>query len=903
MMFLNSKKVASKSFQTGTYCHAIKLIIAVIVMTFTALTPWMQAGENAPEKPVSGFNRQQEAILDAFFHMEQSEVTGRDRSALENLSRDRKYSFYAKPLLVRLEREEKKDAAKALKVVASILYTKKENNENFENDLKSFQEYLEISKANPGMVSPVLRMPDPQDFNLNYAWCAVEASRCLLSLGQYTDALNLVNAVGQKDTSFPRVMAADAAGDIFASQRKWDDACKWYSSALQFHAAWKKGAAQKPEEKEDGEKDKKDKKDTKDTFGDKGDNESGPSVWSFIEGTILTNIKLKLAEARRLAEMEASGPGYYLYREAQQAYSQRDFRYAIVIYDEIIASFEETVYGDAAKCYRIKSLLALAEIDPVELAKVEDRRMNALLESVSTRYDELKYPEIKTDEKAQKAAKKRRIEAIENDDKRVPWWPQKGDAKMMAQELVRLVNGDGKEAAPEDKQLPDEESDLSENTNTNTSSENESKNEEMSKKDKEKEFFTKPVEVEGKLVYEYDMFAETPAQKGLRRSSLVEEIPLGKKAFKEAVEQCDAFVADQKFGLYRGESMMDVAVYVLEEKLDLDDAVTRLRAATKWFQDVKEFDATIATFVLNEHVRKASAPPMALKKKDMWGNISWVGGNPSQIENRRTSTRYLPYQHMMAQTRLAFCLFVDGKKEEAIPLLDIILESDPTEREFQKTGWPNSYARFKAEFEADCLFATKEDLKHFKGKAKLAIMIADYYYELEQWGEAAKRYRRFAKEFGEKLDTTAEAYITLMLGFSESTMRSRDKALSYFQKFEGEEGKKYRKTPSWSRAMFVLFTFYQNKPETRPKAIKCLDDVRKYSNSDKDKQEAHLFQGIMCYSFGDFKEARKIFQDCIKKYKGTHAGRAASNFMKSIEKKEAEMEVEDKSKESNRSTS
>ena len=50
----------------------------------------------------------------------------------------------------------------------------------------------------------------------------------------------------------------------------------------------------------------------------------------------------------------------------------------------------------------------------------------------------------------------------------------------------------------------------------------------------------------------------------------LKKVPTGKKAAKCAVKQLNSFIAENEFGIYRGEAMQTLGDYYLETRLDLE---------------------------------------------------------------------------------------------------------------------------------------------------------------------------------------------------------------------------------------------------------------------------------------------------------------------------------------------
>ena len=73
-------------------------------------------------------------------------------------------------------------------------------------------------------------------------------------------------------------------------------------------------------------------------------------------------IRAKLAEAKRMIEIKKYGKGWVLYRDAEaKRRSRKAYLEAYLAYDGIKKEFPKTVWSEAAMCYSIKCLLALAE--------------------------------------------------------------------------------------------------------------------------------------------------------------------------------------------------------------------------------------------------------------------------------------------------------------------------------------------------------------------------------------------------------------------------------------------------------------------------------------------------------------------------------------------------------------
>ena len=265
---------------------------------------------------------------------------------------------------------------------------------------------------------------------------------------------------------------------------------------------------------------------------------------------------------------------------------------------------------------------------------------------------------------------------------------------------------------------------------------------------------------------------------------------------------------------------------------------------------------------------------------DVWGNVRWCFPKPGDLFNRRESAWYAEYHRMMSSTKRALTRFIMGDKETAQELVKVILEVDAVEKNFEDKNMPNSFARLNDEFKTGRMFATQEDLKHFKGKMKTQLLVADYYYEIEQWPEAAKRYRQFDKEWGDNLDKVVRNYVDMMLGYSAQTEKRMDVAIACFEKVF----KNGKNTPSWPRTAFTMYTYLQNFDKTEDRAFEILQEVFKVMGPNTDEgMYAYVFQGIHLYCKGKLVEARAHFQKMLKNYGNSVYCRSAKHYLQKVE--------------------
>lgn len=165
--------------------------------------------------------------------------------------------------------------------------------------------------------------------NSGNAGCVLETARVLLDLNRSHEALAAVNAVGAKFEEWPRVLAAECGGDLMAQLQSYQKAVEFYEFGL--------GAMNA----------------TVTYLG---------GVWTDEQRAVKGRIERKLAEARRLLDVEKFGKGWALYRNAEQKrLGEKAYAEALLLYEDIRKEFPKTVWSEAATCYSVKCLLALAD--------------------------------------------------------------------------------------------------------------------------------------------------------------------------------------------------------------------------------------------------------------------------------------------------------------------------------------------------------------------------------------------------------------------------------------------------------------------------------------------------------------------------------------------------------------
>ncbi len=356
-------------------------------------------------------------------------------------------------------------------------------------------------------------------------------------------------------------------------------------------------------------------------------------------------------------------------------------------------------------------------------------------------------------------------------------------------------------------------------------------------------------------------------------------VPTGEKAAEEAVSDLERFVSENEFGLYRGEALLLLADYQFERELEPEKALVAYNNAVKWLEEGRKTKAEIEKLQVPAKALKVTLPPQTMHFYDVWGNMKWSEAAPENVVNQFTCPWYFDWLELSLLSKRGLCHFVLGNKEQALEDIKVIIRNSPEEKKNFERGWFNSYSRLKSEFEQDRMFATKEELSQFKGKARTAVMIADYYYEIEDWNTAFELYCLYRELFGNKFNKKANAYFDYVLGNLYLLKKQDNMGFALLEKFDG---KLYEDTPTWPRAIFALFSRYQTMNGKEEYALELLRRVHEKMPDDIMGQRAYYHQAECLFSWKRYDEATPIFEDVIKKYPGTWLARGAGQYLDEI---------------------
>jgi hypothetical protein len=282
-----------------------------------------------------------------------------------------------------------------------------------------------------------------------------------------------------------------------------------------------------------------------------------------------------------------------------------------------------------------------------------------------------------------------------------------------------------------------------------------------------------------------------------------ESTPFGRKALQQAEERAEKFIEKNKYGLYRGEVLLDIGAAHLVSFFDLANGEKWLNRATDWFDEVQKFDKDLKDFELPESVRKASTPPKNERFTDRWNNVKMSQPKPGDFFNRRTCAWYWNSKRKDVILLQGLVAFAKEDYETAEKHWNLLAELDKEFYAQQKAaGWEDAttLARliWNLRNQKGSLYATPEEMASFKDtKRRLAILIADLFYESEKHKEALSIYQRLENRELGTLSKNEKAYV--MLGIFNCFCWDKNvDEIAYIE----PKSKLFIGTPSECRAVF-----------------------------------------------------------------------------------------------------
>ncbi|MBA2480498.1 MAG: hypothetical protein H0V44_07530 [Planctomycetes bacterium] len=203
---------------------------------------------------------------------------------------------------------------------------------------------------------------------------------------------------------------------------------------------------------------------------------------------------------------------------------------------------------------------------------------------------------------------------------------------------------------------------------------------------------------------------------------------------------------------YQAEALRCLGDIALEWKGDAAAAAAAYSRALDVLADERPMDPR---FAVPERSRTRTDAPPAMREHGDFGNIAWARLDPDRICNADNCGWYRDFERLQSQSKRALCAFISNRTTEAIADLDVITELDPDDAKLTARHMPSNYLRLRDGFTSGGLYASDRELAEFKGLPRVLLLIGDFAFEQEQWGEADLAYERLHRRFSEAINERA----------------------------------------------------------------------------------------------------------------------------------------------------
>jgi tetratricopeptide (TPR) repeat protein len=352
-----------------------------------------------------------------------------------------------------------------------------------------------------------------------------------------------------------------------------------------------------------------------------------------------------------------------------------------------------------------------------------------------------------------------------------------------------------------------------------------------------------------------------------------ESTPFGRKALQQAEERAEKFLEKNKYGLYRGEVLLDIGTAHLVSFFDVDNGEKWLTRAAEWFDNVQKFDKDLKDFELPESVRKVSQPPKEERYKDRWTNIKLSQPKAGQFFNRRSCSWYWNSKRKDVTLLQGLVAFAKEDYETAEKHWNLLAELDKEFYSQQKvSGSENATTLARLTWnlknQPGSLYATPLEMTAFIDiKQRTAVLLADLCMEMQDYRLAEKRFRGLLLDIGIKNNRNQSAYCTFALATALVMQHKSKEAIKLFEMFS--PNRPFDKTPSAPRAI-LNYANYQtqfiNHPDRFINGNRAYEYLIKTYPNTKQADTALYYRARNCAVTGDISTAIKMLKLYLQTY-------------------------------------
>lgn len=252
-------------------------------------------------------------------------------------------------------------------------------------------------------------------------------------------------------------------------------------------------------------------------------------------------------------------------------------------------------------------------------------------------------------------------------------------------------------------------------------------------------------------------------------------------AIKQAEVHLREFVKQEPGGLHRGEALLMLGKIAIDMRADREASHEHFAKLQEWIAYLRRHPGNTAWPDVMPAAKRLVEPSKVEKKLDFWGNVVPVQIKPGQLVNRLTTQWYMDDLEERAMKYIGFLHMADGEVEKAQVAFERLLELDPEIRKLEAGGEWNDYRRLMFAVEHGYLVAYPEELDLYNDKLRFVVMLGDFYYVTERFGEAEDLFTGLLEGKYGKLSSKQLDYANLAKANAVCWRRGRDAALPYFE--------------------------------------------------------------------------------------------------------------------------
>jgi tetratricopeptide (TPR) repeat protein len=365
--------------------------------------------------------------------------------------------------------------------------------------------------------------------------------------------------------------------------------------------------------------------------------------------------------------------------------------------------------------------------------------------------------------------------------------------------------------------------------------------------------------------------------------------PFGRKALQQAEERAEKFIEKNKYGLYRGEVLLDIGTAHLVSFFDVDNGEKWLTRTAEWFDNVQQFDKDLKDFELPESVRKVSQPPKEERYKDRWNNVKLSQPQSGQFFNRRNCSWYWNSKRKDVMIYLGLVAYAKNDFEKAKKVWLELYNIDPFFKNADMTGTGSIPQRliWNIDKNKGALYATYNEMAIFTDtRVRLAVLIADICLETINLREAERRFQWILENRLFSLNRNQKAYCLFALSVAYIGQFKTEKGIAILEQFL--PGRPFDGTLTTSRALLHLAVNYQNienHPERFEKKIMLYKYIVKQFPQTTEGDCAMFYIAEPYYFSGNYEKAIVYLTLYLKHYPNGVFSKTATIYLADTKKK------------------